>query len=87
LNILDLDEGETAHRLRAGCAVMLALSGSDTVENDLKQHMGWSSDKMADYYGRASRMSDASRVALTLARSVQTNKTKVILNSLGIFLI
>lgn len=29
LRVLDIDDGETPHSLRAGCAVALALSGSE----------------------------------------------------------
>ena len=34
-----LDEGETAHSFRSGCAITLALSGSALV--DVMSHVGW----------------------------------------------
>lgn len=84
LNLLGINEGETPHSLRAGCAISLAVSKSGTV-NDIKQHIGWSSDKMADYYSRATRLRDASTVATTLARSVENNGTEDFYQNYGDF--
>ena len=34
-----INEGETAHRFRSGCAITVALSGSALV--DVMSHVGW----------------------------------------------
>ena len=43
-----LDDGETAHSFRSGCAVTLALSGSDLAE--VMGHVGWERAHTARYY-------------------------------------
>ncbi|KAK3089930.1 hypothetical protein FSP39_007698 [Pinctada imbricata] len=67
LQILGIDEGETPHSLRAGCAVTLAISKENTAK-DIMSHIGWSSLKMANYYSRASQLKDACNVAEELAK-------------------
>ena len=71
LQILGIDEGETPHSLRAGCAITLALS-SDT-RDDIMSHVGWSSSKMADYYSRATQLKDACSVAQHLSVADKNN--------------
>ena len=43
-----MDEGETAHSFRPGCAITLALSGS--VLADVMTHVGWERSDTASYY-------------------------------------
>ena len=43
-----MDDGETAHSFRSGCAVTLALSGSDLAE--VMGHVGWERAHTARYY-------------------------------------
>ena len=48
LSAAGLDEGETAHSFRSGCAVTLALSGSALA--DIMGHVGWERAHTARYY-------------------------------------
>ena len=43
-----MDEGETAHSFRSGCAITLALSGSALA--DVMSHVGWERSHTASYY-------------------------------------
>ena len=43
-----IDEGETLHSLRAGCAITLALSGAKLA--DIMSHIGWKNEQTALYY-------------------------------------
>ena len=43
-----IDEGETLHSLRAGCAISLALSDAQLA--DIMSHVGWKIDQTALYY-------------------------------------
>lgn len=43
-----IDEGETAHSFRSGCAITLALSGSALT--DVMSHVGWERSHTASYY-------------------------------------
>lgn len=43
-----IDEGETAHSFRSGCAITLALSGSALT--DVMSHVGWERSHTANYY-------------------------------------
>ncbi|XP_062602975.1 uncharacterized protein LOC134264730 [Saccostrea cucullata] len=78
LRILGLDEGETPHSLRAGCAVTLALSDADCEQ--LKSHIGWSDSKTADYYSRATRIRDATETASTLAEASRSHNAETTFN-------
>ena len=69
---LGIWEGETPHSMRAGCAIMLAGS-TDTDTLGLMNHVGWKSERMSNYYTRASIVRDASYVACSLAKSVNSN--------------
>lgn len=48
LKILGIDEGETPHSLRAGCAITLAIGGGKVQADGIMSHIGWSGTKMAD---------------------------------------
>ena len=43
-----IDNGETLHSFRSGCAITLALSGSPLA--DVMSHVGWTNSKTALYY-------------------------------------
>ena len=63
-------EGETPHSLRAGCSVLLGLSGSVSSSEEMMNHIGWSTEESAVYYSRVKRVKDAAIVAERLAHSV-----------------
>ncbi|XP_069131386.1 integrase/recombinase xerD homolog [Argopecten irradians] len=75
LQLCGIDEGETPHSLRAGCAVTLATLGV-VDRTQLKGHMGWASDNMVDYYSRATRLYDSDVVASALASSVTSDQAE-----------
>ncbi|CAC5396545.1 unnamed protein product [Mytilus coruscus] len=67
---LGIFEGETPHSMRAGCAIMLALSDDNANTQGVMNHVGCKSERMAHYYTRASTVKDTSHVACNLAKSV-----------------
>ena len=69
LSILGIDDGETPHSMRAGCAVTLALTGSVDTKG-MMDHIGWLSKRSTDYYSRSSKLIDSGNVANALAKSV-----------------
>ena len=75
LSILGIDDGETPHSMRAGCAVTLALTGSVDTKG-MMDHIGWfSKRRSADYYSRSSKpFIDSGNVANALAKSVNNAK-------------
>jgi len=48
LDLGKIDEGETLHSFRSGCALTLAFSGSSLA--DVMTHVGWQSSATASYY-------------------------------------
>ena len=50
------DDGETLHGFRAGCAITLALTGTDLT--DIMDHIGWSRRHTALYYMQLARVLD-----------------------------
>lgn len=52
LRVLHIDGGETPHIFRAGCAVVLALSGSVQNVGQIMRHVGWFGENSAEYYSR-----------------------------------
>lgn len=71
LSVLGLDEGETPHSLRAGCAILLGMAGAVDSEEQMMAHVGWSTAESARYYTRVNAMRDAGVVAKRLIGSVQ----------------
>ena len=68
---LGIYEGETPHSFRAGCAVHMLLLKSALTADEMKNHIGWSTDLSAKYYSREVLMNDATCVADKLSKSVQ----------------
>lgn len=75
LRLLGIDNGETPHSLRAGCAVTMALA-KDSNPSDIMNHIGWSSPKMADYYSRATKLHDSAIVATSLSDAVNDDEVE-----------
>lgn len=73
LGVLNIDEGETPHSLRGGCAVTLAASGSEKM-GEIMDHVGWFSKKSFDRYSRINRFIDNSvgNLFKEVARSPET---------------
>ncbi|XP_071124009.1 uncharacterized protein [Mytilus edulis] len=68
---LGMDEGETPHGIRGGCAVTLAVSGFGNSQ-DIMDHVGWFSRGSLDRYSRLGKMADKSTVG-NLFKQVSDN--------------
>ncbi|CAH1782570.1 unnamed protein product [Owenia fusiformis] len=73
LATLGLDEGETPHSLRAGCALTMVLSGAATSSSEVMRHVGWFTDESVQYYTRAGLLKDSESVSSRLAKAVVNN--------------
>lgn len=83
LRHLDLDEGETTHSIRGGCAVTLAVSGYGNTQEIMK-HVGWFSQDSLDRYSRLGRMTRTGAIGNLLENVVETpDKANTILSALG----
>ncbi|VDI69358.1 Hypothetical predicted protein [Mytilus galloprovincialis] len=71
LRELGMDEGETPHGIRGGCAVTLAVSGFGNSQ-DIMDHVGWFSRGSLDRYSRLGKMADKSTVG-NLFKQVSDN--------------
>lgn len=60
---LNLYDGETPHGLRAGCAILMGMSGEMGSSSEIMNHVGWATEKSALYYSRARQFNDAAVVA------------------------
>lgn len=70
LGILGLDEGETPHSFRGGCALSLqACVGNDDGVASLMQHIGWATEASARHYARSDRINQAEKAASFMASS------------------
>lgn len=58
-----VDEGETPHSFRAGCAVALAMSGSVSEVGQIMRHVGWFGEGSAEYYSRLPALVESDFVA------------------------
>lgn len=68
LSAAGLDEGETAHSFRSGCAVTLALSGSALA--DVMGHVGWERAHTARYYMQLEKVLRHDSTSALLAAAV-----------------
>lgn len=68
LEKLDIDEGETPHSLRRGCAVTLSLPGSADVDKNIMGHRGWFSSRSLDRYSEMKKLIDVGSVSNLFAQ-------------------
>lgn len=66
LEKLDIDEGETPHSLRRGCAVTLSLSAD--VEKNIMGRIGWFSSRSLDRYSEMKKLIDVGSVSNLFAQ-------------------
>ncbi|XP_056015651.1 uncharacterized protein LOC125660664 [Ostrea edulis] len=71
LRNISMDEEETPHSFRAGCAVALAMSGSVNDIGQIMRHIGWFGEGSAEYYSRLPALVESDFVAGRLAASVK----------------
>lgn len=67
LNSLGINEGETPHSLRRGCAVTLSLTGEADKAEKIMGHIGWFSEGSLRRYNNIDRMLDSSAVSSLFA--------------------
>jgi integrase len=69
LRSLGLDEGETPHSFRGGCAISLhAAAGGDKDLASVMQHIGWATEASAKHYARSDRGNQAVANANLMAK-------------------
>ena len=73
LSRLGIYDGETPHSFRAGCAVHMLMTNSAQSSDEMKRHIGWSTDMSVKYYSRETLLNDASSVADRLSKSVDSD--------------
>ena len=74
LKEMNMDEGETLHGFRAGCAIMLALTGADLVE--IIDHVGLSRHHTALYYLQLAKVLNPAGASACLSSSFAANVTE-----------
>ena len=57
LRSLGIDEGETIHGIRGGCAMTMSVMGCGNRE-DVMDHVGWFSKKSLERYSRLGKMTN-----------------------------
>lgn len=67
---LGIDDGETPHSFRSGCAITMTSSVSVEKVDKVMNHVGWFGKSSAEYYCRMSTLVDSGVVASKLADSV-----------------
>jgi hypothetical protein len=68
LQEMNVDEGETLHGFRSGCAITLALSGAELSE--IMDHVGWSRRHTALYYMQLAKVLHPSGASARLASNI-----------------
>ena len=64
---MGVDDGETLHGFRSGCAITLALSGIELSE--IKDHVGWKRRHTTLYYLQLAKVLNPSGASAKLASS------------------
>lgn len=70
LKEMGVDDGETLHGFRAGCAITLALTGADLAE--IMEHVGWNRRHTALYYMQLARVLHPDGASARLADTTAT---------------
>ena len=68
-----IDDGETAHSFRSGCAITLALSGSALA--DVMSHVGWERSHTASYYMQLEKVLRHDNTSALLTEAVDVHNT------------
>lgn len=71
LNQMGINEGETLHGFRSGCAITLALTGADVSE--IMDHVGWNRRHTALYYLQLAKVLNPLGASAKLASENATN--------------
>ena len=69
LRVLGIDQGETAHSARSGCAISMALGTNTQSFSEIMQHVGWASQDTANHYMRLKSVLNPQGISATLAHS------------------
>lgn len=73
LRTLGIDEGETPHSLRGGCAITLAVNGCGNTR-DIMDQAGWFSKDSFLRYSRLEKMVDVGCVSNMFKQVASSNK-------------
>ncbi len=74
LKDMNVDEGETLHGFRSGCAITLALTGADLAE--IMDHVGWSRRHTALYYLQLAKVLNPTGASARLSSSCAADVTE-----------
>ena len=74
LRNMGMDEGETLHGFRSGCAITLALTGAELSE--IMDHVGWNRRHTALYYLQLAKVLNPSGASARLASSEGLEKVQ-----------
>jgi integrase len=77
LKVLDIDEGETPHSLRRGCAITLSLSGTSS-KAEIMKHVGWFSQVSLDRYNELANIVETNIVSSISASARGTEELYVL---------
>lgn len=80
LSTLGIDEGETPHSLRGGCALTMFAAG--TKSEGMMQHVGWHTKESVDLYTRGNVLNDGGVISKRLAESTD-NKAEHLFKEFG----
>jgi integrase len=71
LKLLNIDEGETPHSFRAGCAISLHSANEISLDKEeaIRQHVGWKTSTSAQWYTRSPQQSQAMAAAYFMANT------------------
>lgn len=71
LNKLGINDGETPHSLRAGCAITMRSIATSSDLEPIKSHIGWASNSSAELYTRSTSADQAASMARAMAQVPQ----------------
>ena len=74
LHEMQADDGETLHGFRSGCAITLALSGTDLSE--IMDHVGWSCRHTALYYMQLAKVLHPAGASAKLASNIGADQSQ-----------
>ena len=73
LGILHIDEGETPHSFRSGCAITFRnLDQTNSSPQNIMQHIGWSTEWSANHYSRNAALQQSMVMSEAMSKSQQS---------------
>jgi integrase len=78
LQALNIDDGETPHSFRSGCAIAMVLSGSAETSQEVMQHVGWFTKESMDHYIRSARLQDTATLGTRFSSAISSSNASQI---------